>query len=73
MTAATVTTKHEGNLASDFATLECSNGETYVSKLSKPLVAFCSVGSASISSRTITISLQGADDQTVHIGVFGRL
>ena len=73
MTAATVTTKHEGHLAADFATLEASDGETYVSKLSKPLVVFTSIGSASISSRTITLAIPGAADQTVHIGVFGRL
>ena len=83
MTAATVTTRFEGHLAEENVNLTVTDGETFVSALSKPL--FCHITSSedmgsetnsasySISGRTITIYADGVTDKLMAVTVRGRL
>ena len=80
MTAATVTTKFEGHLATECVLLEVTDGETYTSRLSKPLAAFATAQVdddgeiwCSISGRTITIGAAGMTDKAIALYIVGRL
>ena len=80
MTAATVTSEFEGVLAEELVNLTVTDGETYVSKLSKPYVAFATAQAdndgeinCTISGRTITINAAGMTDVLIGLLVKGRL
>ena len=84
MTAATVTTRIDGPvLAEENVILTVSDGETFVSKLSKPLVvqitssedmaSETNSASYSISGRTITIYADGVSDKLMALTIKGRL
>lgn len=83
MTAATVTTRTSGVQASEHVILTVTDGETFVSKLSSPVL--CQITSAedmgsetnsasySISGRTITIYADGVTDKKMAVSVYGKL
>jgi len=80
MAAATIVEKFQGVLAEEVVTLTCSDGETYVSSLSKPLVAFATANADNdgeincvISGRTITINAAGMTDVLIALLIKGRL
>jgi hypothetical protein len=87
MTAADVTQKCEGALAYDFKVITHSDGETYVTKLSKPYGAIITPAEApangtglsiyyTLSGRTFTIVQKdggvAASDKQLSIMVYGR-
>ena len=83
MTEATVTSRHPELLAEENVILTVTDGETFVSKLSKPIL--CHITSAedmgaetnsasySISGRTITIYADGVTDKLMAVTVRGKL
>lgn len=83
MTAATVTSRFPHKQAEERVVLTVSDGETFVSKLSKP--EMCHITSAedmgsetnsasyTISGRTITIYADGVTDKLMAITVYGKL
>ena len=84
MTAATVTTRFDRvPFAEEHVILTLSDGETYVSRLSKPLL--CQITQAedmgaetnspsyTISGRTITIYNDGVSDKKLILTVYGKL
>jgi len=84
MTAATVTTRFDGPImAEENVNLTVSDGETFVSKLSKP--EFCQITFAediatasipisyTISGRTVTIYADSVTDKLMTVTVKGRL
>ena len=80
MAAATIVEKFQGVLAEEVVTLTCSDGETYVSSLSKPLAAFATANAdndgeinCTISGRTITINAAGMTDVLIALLIKGRL
>lgn len=80
MTAATIANKYREALAEEVVVLTCSDAETYVSSLSKPLVVLATANSdvdgeinATISGRTITINAAGITDATIALLIKGRL
>jgi len=84
MTAATVTTRLDGPvLAEENVILTVSDGETFVSKLSKPElcqitfaedIATASIPiSYTISGRTVTIYADGVSDKKMAVTVKGLL
>ena len=60
MTAATITTEGEANMAYDHVVLTLSDGETYVSRLGTPLGAILSVGATNTASSGSAINLDYA-------------
>ena len=84
MAAATVTTKPKQPLASDDVVLTLTAGETYISKLSKPIIVQCTplenIGTATpmyatISGRTITFDCASGKptDKLYAVSVKGNL
>lgn len=80
MTAATIANKYREALAEEVVVLTCSDGETYTSSLSKPLVAFATAQAdndgeinCTISERTITINAAGMTDVSIALLIKGRL
>lgn len=83
MAAATVTNRFPETLAAEHVELTVSDGETFVSKLSKPLLVQITSSedmgvetnsaSYSISGRTITIYADGVVDKKMAVSVYGRL
>lgn len=80
MAAATVTSLWREALAEEVVLLEVSDGETYTSSLSKPLVAIATAQADDdgeincvISGRTITINAAGMSDKAIALVVKGRL
>lgn len=80
MAAATVTERYNTALQEEVVLLEVSDGETYTSSLSKPLVAFANSQAANtatvvctISGRTITFISAGATDVAVAVCIKGYL
>lgn len=80
MTAATITASYREHLAEELVLLTVTDGETYVSKLSKPLAAFATTQAdndgevnCTISGRTITINAAGMTDVLIALLVKGHL
>ncbi len=83
MTAATVTSRYPGVLAEEHVNITLSDGETFVSKLGKPL--FIQITSAedmtnetnsvsySVCGRTITMYADGVTDKLTTLTVRGYL
>jgi len=80
MTAATVTTRFEGELAHDYVNLTVTDGETYVSKLGTVYQAYATAQAdndgeinCTISGRTVTINAAGMTDVLIALHCVGRL
>ncbi len=83
MTAADVTNRFDGVLAVEHVILEVTDGETFTSKLSKPLLcqitssedmgAETNSASYTISGQTITIYADGVSNKSMAVTVYGRL
>lgn len=78
MAAATVTKIYTEHLAEEVVVLECSDGETYESILSKPVVAFATAQAdndgeinCTISGRTITINAASMTDVSIALYIRG--
>jgi len=80
MTAATITTTVEAGLADEYVVLTVTDGETYTSKLSSPVMCFATGQedidahlNTTISGRTITINYASQTDKKVALHVVGYL
>lgn len=80
MALATVSSELLGAYATEAVLLECSDGETYVSKLSKPFAAFATTQAdndgevnCTISGRTVTINAASMTDVAIALFIVGRL
>ena len=60
MTAATITTEGEANMAYDHVVLTLSDGETYVSRLGKPLGAILAEGETTTANAGSAVNLDYA-------------
>jgi len=80
MTAATVTAYYNTQLHEEVVLLSVTDGYTYTTKMSKPLVAFATANvdidgeiNCTISGRTVTINAVGASGSAVALLIKGYL